>query len=169
MPHDVVSCMCVKIKEEQLTKTRRKLKKKVFVIGLEKICEWVANKNCDLDFGYCVQDEFRSADNCISINTRQNIENQVYTLLHECGHLILHNNENLYNKKYPSSAKMANYNRNIRLERSSKYKVDVLCEEIDAWRKGKDLANRLDVYIDEEKYYSMMTKCVYSYVNTLAR
>ena len=151
-----------------MSKSRKKLKKKVFVLGLETVCEWVAKKNYSVVFDYCVQDEFSSADNCISVNTRQNIENQLYTLLHECGHLILHNNENLYNKNYPSSAKMACYSRNIRLERSPKYKVDVLSEEIDAWRKGKDLANRLDVYIDEEKYYSMMTKCVYSYINTLA-
>ena len=161
--------MCVKIKEEQLTKTRRKLKKKVFVIGLEKICEWVANKNHSVDFDYCVQDEFRSFDQLITISTRQGIENQLYSLLHECGHLILHNNENLYNKKYPSSAKLATYTQNSRIARSPKYKVDVLSEEIDAWRKGKELANRLAVQIDEENYYSVMTRCVYSYIKTLGR
>ena len=37
---------------------------------------------------------------------------------------------------------MAHYVSNKRLERSPKYKVDVMAEEIDAWRKGKDLAKR---------------------------
>ena len=152
-----------------MTKTRRKLKKKVFVIGLEKICEWVASKNHSVDFDYCVQDEFRPDDKMITISTRQGREKQLYSLLHECGHLILQNNENLYNDKYPSSAKMANYNSNRTLERSEKYKVDVMAEEIDAWRKGKDLAKRLDIYIEEDNYYSISTKCLYTYIKSLAR
>ena len=60
-------------------------------------------------------------------------------------------------------------NSNKRLERSPKYKVDVLTEEIDAWRKGKELANRLEIYIDEDNYYSIMAKCVYTYIKDLAR
>ena len=64
---------------------------------------------------------------------------------------------------------MLHYNSNKLLERSARYKVDVLSEEIDAWRKGKELANRLKIEIDEEKFYSVMTECVYSYITALAR
>ncbi len=64
---------------------------------------------------------------------------------------------------------MSCFNSNKRLERSHKYKVDVIAEELDAWRKGKELAKRLDIYINEDNYYSLMTKCVYSYVRHLAR
>jgi hypothetical protein len=60
--------------------------------------------------------------------------------------------------------KMAYYNSNKRLQKSSKYRVDVLAEEIDAWRKGKDLAKRLDIFIEEENYYTTMSKCVYTYI-----
>ena len=44
-----------------------------------------------------------------------------------------------------------------------------MSEEIDAWRKGKELANRLDIYIDEEKYYKVQTECLFSYIQHLGR
>ena len=58
---------------------------------------------------------------------------------------------------------------NKALERSKKYKVDVMAEEIDAWRKGRELANRLDIFVDDEKYYNIQTECLYSYIQHLAR
>ena len=152
-----------------MSKPLKKLKQRAFESGIEELIEWTNKKGYDIEFDYCVHDEFRPSDKSISISTRQGPENQLYALLHECGHLILQNNENLYNKKYPSSAKMATCNSNLRLERSSRYKVDVLTEEIDAWRKGKDLAKRLEIYIDEDRYYLLMSKCVYSYIKDLAR
>ena len=148
-----------------MTKSQ-KVKKKRIDEGIDKLVEWSTKKGFSIDFDYCCHDEFRSTEKAISINTRQSRENQLYALLHECGHLILHSNEKLYAKKYPSSMKMAYYNSNKRLQKSSKYKVDVLAEEIDAWRKGKDLAKRLDIFIEEENYYTTMSKCVYTYITS---
>jgi len=152
-----------------MSKPLKKLKQQLFEVGIEELIEWTNKKGYSIDFDYCVQDELRPGDKMITINTRQGREKQLYALLHECGHLILGNNEELYAKKYPSSNKMAYCNSNKRLERSDKYKVDILAEEIDAWRKGKDLAKRLGIYIDEDNYYSVTSKCVYSYVRVLAK
>ncbi len=151
-----------------MSKPLKKLKLQAFESGIEELIEWTNKKGYDIEFDYCVQDEFRPDDKMITISTRQGREKQLYSLLHECGHLILQNNENLYNSKYPSSAKMAYCISSKRLERSPKYKVDVMAEEIDAWRKGKDLAKRLDIYIEEEEYYSVSTKCLYTYIKSLA-
>ncbi len=145
-----------------------KLKQKLFEIGIMSAVEWAESKGIHVEFGYCVQDEYRSVDNMITVNTRQGIENQLYSLLHECGHLALDKNAKLYSKRFPTSMKLA-FKNNKAIERSKKYKVDVMSEEIDAWRKGKELANRLDIYIDEEKYYDVQTKCLYSYIQYLAK
>lgn len=152
-----------------MSKLTKKIKKQAFEAGIDDLIDWTHKKGYSIDFDYCVRDEFRPGDNMITISIRQGKENQLYSLLHECGHLILQNNENLYNQKYPSSAKMAYFTSNKKLERSPKYKVDVLTEEIDAWRKGKELAKKLKIYIDEDKYYSVMSRCVYSYIKDLAR
>ena len=143
-------------------------KEKLIDLGLESLQEWTHKKGIEIEFDYCVRDEFRASDKLITISTRQGAENQLYALLHECGHLMLGKNEKLYAQKYPSSMKLA-YRDNKRLEKSHKYKVDVVAEEIDAWRKGRQLANRLNNYVDDEKYYAIMTKCVYSYIKHLAR
>ena len=151
-----------------VSKPLKKLKQQLFEAGIEELIEWTNNKGYDIEFDYCVHDEFRPDDKMITISTRQGREKQLYSLLHECGHLILQNNDDLYNAKYPSSAKMAYCTNNKRLESSPKYKVDVMAEEIDAWRKGKDLAKRLEIYIDEDNYYSISTKCLYTYIRSLA-
>ena len=144
------------------------LKKKLFKLGIHSAVEWAEKKGVSVEFDYCVQDEYRSADNLITVNTRQGIENQLYSLLHECGHLALDKNEKLYSKRFPTSMKLA-IKSNKALERSKKYKVDVMAEEIDAWRKGREIANRLDVYVNDEKYYNIQTECLYSYIQHLAR
>lgn len=152
-----------------MSKAQKKFKQKIFQHGLDTLVEWVNNKNYNVEFDYCIRDEFRPAEKTIAVNTRQGIENRLYTLMHECGHLLLQVNEKRYEKRYPSSAKMSYCNSNVKLERSPKYKIDILSEELDAWRKGKDLANRLDIYYNEENYYNVMSKCVYSYVKDLAK
>ena len=135
----------------------------MFEKGIEELIEWTNKKGCSIDFDHCVRDEYRPSDKLITISLRQGPEKQLYSLLHECGHLILGNNEKSYAKKYPSSAKLNTINSKS-LEQSWKYTGDVVAEEIDAWRKGKELAKRLDLFIDEENYYSIMSKCVYSYI-----
>jgi hypothetical protein len=151
------------------SKLSKKILEQAIECGIESLGDWVHRKGYEVDFDYSVHDEFRPADSLITISTRCGREKQLYAFLHECGHLILNNNEKLYEKKYPSSAKMAHFQSNKKLERSHKYKIDVISEEIDAWRKGRELAKRLDIYVDEEKYYSLMTECVYTYVKHLAR
>ena len=152
-----------------MSKPLKKLNKRTFETAIDKLINWTHKKGYSIDFDYCVRDEFRPEDNLITVSQRQGLEKQLYSLLHECGHLILSNNEELYAKKYPFSAKMESLNGNKRIERSVKYKVDVLSEEIDAWRKGKDLAKRLKININEESYYSLMSKCVYTYIKAMAR
>ena len=144
----------------------KKIKNKVNKMSLGVLEEWASKKGCHVDFDYCTRDEYRPADKLITISTRQGLENQLYSLLHECGHLLLANNELSYAKKYPSSAKLW-YKNSPKLAKSHKYKVDVVAEEIDAWRKGRELAERLDLYIDDEKYYSIMAKCVWSYIRDI--
>jgi hypothetical protein len=145
---------------------QKKIKDKINKMSLDVLESWALKKGVQIDFDYCTRDEYRPSDKLITISTRQGLENQLHALLHECGHLLLANNELSYAKKYPSSAKLW-YKDNKKLVKSHKYKVDVISEEIDAWRKGKELADRLDLYIDEGRYYSIMTKCVWSYIRDI--
>ena len=141
----------------------KKLQNAIFQDSIEELVKWVNKKGFSVDFGYCVQDEMRPADKLITVSTRQSKENQLYSFLHECGHLILSKNEKSYRKKYPSTAKLWDKD-NYNLQNSHKYKVDTVAEEIDAWRKGLEIAKRLNLYVDEEKYYNLTTKYVWTYI-----
>ena len=141
----------------------KKLHNAIFQDSIEELIEWVNKKGFSVQFDYCIQDEMRPADKLITVSTRQSKENQFYSFLHECGHLVLSKNEKSYRKKYPSSAKLWDKN-NYSLQNSHKYKVDTVAEEIDAWRKGLEIAKRLNLYVDEEKYYNLTAKFVWTYI-----
>ena len=50
---------------------------------------WAFDKNWIIEFEYLGKDEMDPGSKTISISTRQGLENQLYTLLHECGHMFL--------------------------------------------------------------------------------
>jgi len=78
---------------------QKKFEQRIFQHGLDTLVEWVGNKNYNVEFDYCVRDEYRPDVKTISINTRQGVENRLYTLMHECGHLLLQKDEKFYEKK----------------------------------------------------------------------
>ena len=104
-------------------------------------------------------DEVLFPEKLITINKKLGFENQLYTILHECGHLLINNNKN-YIKNHPYSYKPANK----KLYGTIKYEVDLVSEEIEAWNRGKCLAKKLKIYIDEKKYFNHMSRYVFTYI-----
>ena len=147
----------------------KKLHKALFDAGMSRLIDWLEKKGWDLDIDYCCQDELRPESKQIMINGRQGIEKQMYSLLHECGHLLIQQNWTKYEKDYPATARMNTYATNRRLARTAKYKVDIISEEIEAWKRGKTLAKRLGIYINEEKYNALTSECVYTYITWAAK
>lgn len=143
----------------------KRIQNTLFEAGMSRLIDWLDNKGWDLEIDYCCQDELRPEVKQIMINGRQGIEKQLYSLLHECGHLLVQQNWNKYEKDYPTTARMNCYARNRQLERSPKYKVDIISEEIEAWKRGKTLSKRLGVYINEEKFNALASQCVYTYIS----
>lgn len=48
---------------------------------------------------------------------------------------------------------------------TKEYCFILLKEEMDAWKKGTELANRLGVRVNEDKYFKLQVKCLYSYMD----
>jgi len=147
----------------------KKIQKDLFAAGISRLIDWLDNKGWDLRIGYSVEDELRPEVKEITINGRQGTEKQLYSLLHECGHLLVQQNWNKYEKDYPSTARMNCYAGHRQLERSPKYKVDIISEEIEAWKRGKTLSKRLGVYINEEGFNTLASQCVYTYITWAAK
>ncbi|HIB78094.1 MAG TPA: hypothetical protein EYO58_10900 [Flavobacteriales bacterium] len=144
--------------------TKKKVKETLFKAGIARLIDWLWNKRWDVEFDYMTHDEMDPMTKCVTINARQGIEKQLYSLLHECGHILIQSNEAVYNKKFPASAKRNCFLSHRQLEKSKKYKVDVIAEEIEAWDRGKSLATRLGIYVDENKFNEFKVACVFTYV-----
>jgi hypothetical protein len=92
---------------------------------------------------------------CVSINTNQRKRLQLYTILHEAGHVIIRSKDR-YNKLYPYSQK----DRSKTIAR----RIDVLREEVAAWDEGEKLAMRLGIRLDYRLYHNFHKKHLFEYV-----
>jgi len=102
-----------------------------------------------------------SAEKVITICSRTGIENRLYGLLHECGHALIRENIAKFAKEY-----RPNYEGGFdgRKARTVEYKVSTVEEEVEAWKRGKRLAIRLGIELDEERFDSHKAECLMTYL-----
>jgi hypothetical protein len=117
-----------------------------------------------VEFEHATEDRFEFEGRTIYINTQSSIENQLFTLLHECGHVLVHKSNKQFAADYPYYAHADSAFNTARIVRSKAYQVSLVAEEIEAWKRGKRLAKRLAIPIDIDKYNTVMTNCVTSYI-----
>jgi hypothetical protein len=55
-----------------------------------------------------------------------------------------------------------------RKRKSEVYKVSLVGEEIEAWKRGRRLSKKMGHHIDDKKYDRVMAKWVYSYIKMVA-
>jgi len=70
----------------------------------------------------------------IGVNTNETLQEQLYILLHEAGHAIL----KIEHKKYLETC-----------EETLQGKLSLLREEMEAWKEGRTLAERMGIDINE--------------------
>jgi len=153
---------------KKLTKTQ-KIKQKAFTDGFALLCVWLDDKGWSVEEDYCVRDEIFFHGKYITISKRQSVEKRLYSLLHECGHLLIQQNNTKYEEKYPAQAKMNQFYSNKRIEKSKDYRVETLTEEIEAWNRGRKLADRLNLFIEDKNFRKLTNECIYSYIEWAAK
>ena len=131
----------------------------IYEKSIEILCEWVQNRGHEVRFQKELGDQLSYEDKIIFINTRQGMENQLYSLLHECGHLLVYLSHNGFERDHPMYA----YKATKRQEKTKKCKVSVIGEEYEAWKRGRKLAKRLDIEVNKDKFDLAMTKALMSY------
>jgi len=102
-----------------------------------------------------------SGEKVITICSRTGIENRLYGLLHECGHALIRENVAKFAKEYRSNYEGGFDGRKARTDR---FKVSTIEEEIEAWKRGKRLAKRLGIELDEERFESHKAECLMTYI-----
>lgn len=138
-------------------------KNEILEEDLAKLCDWVNKKGWELQFDKYLYDSANEFEKTITICSRFGLEKQLFSLLHECGHLLIRKNLKRFKENYPIQARSEAIGKNKQLERTKKYKIDIVSEEYEAWHRGLKLAKKLNLRINEKKYFEHMSECIYSY------
>lgn len=131
---------------------------------IDDLENWLQRQGYDLKFNGNAADCVNFQESAVHINSKQKLENQYYTLLHECGHVWAVENQDEWLDDLPMSKNKLLSNLDGRSERSNAYRVSQLAEEIDAWRIGRNLVDILDHKINLKSYNKLYGDCVWSYV-----
>ena len=124
-----------------------------------KIKNWVEKKGYTLKFGKADYVDY-STKEVVVFQNQYNLKHQIYSALHECGHVIIGNSSNYY-RDFKSIVKADTIDG--RHYRSNLYKYKKLKEEIDAWEKGYKLAKKLGISINKDDYDKYAAKYFVTY------
>lgn len=120
--------------------------------------------------GYTVIEGSDCADSCksdskvIEIYSLNGVENRLYALLHECGHALIRKNWTKFKSQYPAHADHDGDGR----KESNSLKISTLEEEIEAWKRGWSLSERLNLSLNKESYNKNKNKHLMTYIKWAA-
>lgn len=131
---------------------------------MNKLVKWAKKtKHITVVFTTGQADRFMPEDRLVIVDESQSEKNQMFTLLHELGHAMNRDTRMSYkNGKYHLLQKSEATGRPIK---SYAYRVQVLDEEMSAWKNGRLLADKLGIKLDEREYENCAAKCVMTYVD----
>jgi hypothetical protein len=133
---------------------------------IKKINKWINKNNFKLNIAKNLISEVNFDTKIININKNTKILKQIIIILHECGHILIY----LHRKKYKCNIIAGlSWNKWCKLfnsKNSLRKKILILEEEIEAWNRGKKLAERLNIKINNKIYEYYKIKCLMTYIRT---
>lgn len=124
--------------------------------AINTLIGWLDSKNFFIEFEREGYDAVDLDNKIVSIKSTSSVETQLYTILHECGHILVRSNDKIIG--YEDIYERYEESRSIN-------KVFRVMEEVEAWKRGKILARRLCIPIDEEKWNRDMSRALKKYIN----
>ena len=131
----------------------------VIAIGaLDTLIGWCKEKKLKVLFAKKQNGTYHSGKREVYISSRLSPTNQVVVLLHECGHHLIGVNDDhdRFGMGYPQS--------DPEITKTFNHRVSCLEEEMEAWHRGRRLAQRLNLNVDREAFDAMRLKCLRSYI-----
>ena len=100
----------------------------------------------------------------VLLSKRSKAENQFYSILHECGHIL--NRGKGFAKKYNI---LVESEEDERKQKNIRYLTQEIEEEAEAWRRGETLAITLKLNLDSDKYHTYASRYLRTYIVTAAK
>jgi hypothetical protein len=138
-------------------------KERQWVEQFEEMEVWLIDRGYTLDIAHDVDDCVYLLDKIVCIQGRSRPESRYYSLLHECGHILVSQGVKQWEKDMPMYAQ-GDDAEDGRKRKGEVYKVSLVGEEIEAWKRGRRLSKKMGHHIDDKKYDRVMAKWVYSYI-----
>ncbi len=132
------------------------------ISDLSTLIEWVKERGVTVVFGNTPRDTgatLLQEQNIIKMSSRYMPEKQLFTLLHECGHMLI--GERRKHERYGMGYKQEHH---PIVSKTLHHRFDVLDEEMEAWFRGLRLARRLKIRVNKEAFHAHRLKCLKTYV-----
>ena len=129
-----------------------------------EVSSWLTKKGYEVRCDTGTEDCVSFNRKMVFINSRSHPETKYYTLLHECGHVLVNTDSTNFEKEMPMYARSTDG----RSARSKAFRVSTVAEELEAWKRGRRLAMRLGHSVDDAKYDKQITDNVMSYIEWAA-
>ena len=130
----------------------------------EELEVWLLDKGYTLSVAHDVEDCVYLEDKIVCIQSRSKPETRYYSLLHECGHILIANGSKQWKKDMPLYAQEDGILDDGRRRRGKAYKVSLIGEEIEAWVRGRKMSDRMGHCIDDKKYNKLLSHCVFEHI-----
>ena len=127
---------------------------------------WLVKKGFDLTYSKSADNELDWDRKRINIRPIKDKEEMFYTLLHECGHILVETNDKGFKDNYKTKD-FRDWHKMV-ATRDSALKVSILADEMEAWNRGRRLAKRLNLRLNEKKYKKIAGFCVWAYAAFMA-
>jgi len=151
------------VSDETLFETRD-MKLRRYEKQFKEVSKWAGKYGVKVKLAWGEDDCYEPSEKTITINSRQGPEIRYYTLLHECGHVLIANHWKDFDKEHPMYASSTD----LRTAKSKAFKVSIVAEELEAWKRGRRLSKKLGHKINDEKFDNLITENVMSYIKWAA-
>lgn len=132
----------------------------VAIDGISKIIDWCNKRNVVVEFTRTDSGSFDPNTNAIEVNAWSSPEVQLYLLFHEAGHYLV---AECGDRRVRFAGKQLDN------KQSLVSKIDELAEEFEAWIRGRRLAKRLGVVINDDKFEQYKAEALATYARLVSR
>jgi hypothetical protein len=136
-------------------------------ISIAKIRKWLTKRGYRLSFGKR-RNDVCFARKVVSVQARLGLESKTATLLHECGHILVHLCRRKSKDTRVAGASWKEWRR-LSGSRSKHAALLALQEEMVAWDRGYSLASRLKIRLSTAQKRNSRTKSLMTYVRHSAK
>lgn len=139
---------------------------------MDKLRGWLRRRGFALKFEDGGDDSVCFTTSTVIINSRLSEQSIISTLLHECGHVDVLQQRLKNRTARVAGSTFRQFVRtcgDARKQRSLGVKIDMVCEEIEAWDRGEVIAKKLKLKYNKKKYRIIRTRSLMTYFRWTAR